>query len=118
MSSSDSGEEDAPISGPAGGALSPPLAERLGENSADGQRQWNGENRVAENHDNSQHTATEYYTAQHCSSAPGGAQMDNTAYCHYSRHNMNALAGRAGNRGHLVSTAGSYVCTDNNKIIK
>uniref|UniRef100_A0A8B9HBJ7 Nuclear receptor subfamily 1, group D, member 2a n=1 Tax=Astyanax mexicanus TaxID=7994 RepID=A0A8B9HBJ7_ASTMX len=41
--SSDSGEEDALGSGPAGGALSPPLTERLSDNCVDGQRPWNND---------------------------------------------------------------------------
>ncbi|XP_076868531.1 nuclear receptor subfamily 1 group D member 2a [Brachyhypopomus gauderio] len=95
--SSDSGEEDAPgpasrselfahgqsAGSPAGGALSPCLTERLSDGCT-------------------QTVTAGYHAAQQRSCAPSGGQMDNTGYCHYSRHNMNELAGRGGNRGHLV----------------
>uniref|UniRef100_A0A3B1IZA3 Nuclear receptor subfamily 1, group D, member 2a n=1 Tax=Astyanax mexicanus TaxID=7994 RepID=A0A3B1IZA3_ASTMX len=83
--SSDSGEEDALGSGPAGGALSPPLTERLSDNCVDGQR------------------------------APSGARMDNSAYCQYSRHNVNELAAQGGNRGHLVCPMNTSPVVDPSK---
>ncbi|XP_036413886.1 nuclear receptor subfamily 1 group D member 2a isoform X2 [Colossoma macropomum] len=117
--SSDSGEEDALVSGPAGGALSPPVGERLSENSTDGQRQWNSDSNITDNREspceNSQQITTGYHAAQQCSSTPSGAHMVNATYCHYSRHNMNELAGRGGNRGHLVCPMNTSPLVDPSK---
>ncbi|KAL7840080.1 hypothetical protein AOLI_G00254030 [Acnodon oligacanthus] len=113
--SSDSGEEDSLISGPVRRALSPPV----GENSADGQQQWNKDSNMTENreapYENSQQITTGYHTAQQRSSAPSGAHMVNATYCHYSRHNMNELAGRGGNRGHLVCPMNTSPLVDPSK---
>ncbi|XP_017537808.1 nuclear receptor subfamily 1 group D member 2a isoform X2 [Pygocentrus nattereri] len=117
--SSDSGEEDALISGPVRGALSPPVGERLSENSADGQQQWISDGNITDNREtpgeNSQQITTGYHTAQQCSSAPSGAHTVNATYCHYSRHNMNELAGRGGHRGHLVCPMNTSPLVDPSK---
>ncbi|KAL6462150.1 hypothetical protein MHYP_G00285720 [Metynnis hypsauchen] len=109
--SSDSGEEDALISGP--------VRERLSENSADGQQQWNSDSSMTDSREsrceNSQQITTGFHTAQQCSSAPSGAHMVNATYCHYSRHNMNELAGRGGNRGHLVCPMNTSPLVDPSK---
>ncbi|XP_072548558.1 nuclear receptor subfamily 1 group D member 2a [Salminus brasiliensis] len=116
--SSDSGEEDTLGSAPAGGTLSPPLTERLGENSADGQRQWHSNsdftNSCEPSCDNSQQI-TGYHAAPQCSGAPSGARMDNSVYCQYRRHNTNELAGRGGNRGHLVCPMNTSPVVDPSK---
>lgn len=117
--SSDSGEEDALGSGPAGGALSPPITERLSDNSVDGQRQWTSDSGFAHDHkspyDNCPQMTGGYHAVPQCSSSPAGARMDNNAYCQYSRHNMNELAGRGGNRGYLVCPMNSAPVVDSSK---
>ncbi|KAG9283790.1 nuclear receptor subfamily 1 group D member 2-like [Astyanax mexicanus] len=118
--SSDSGEEDALGSGPAGGALSPPLTERLSDNCVDGQRPWNNDADFTSDHkspyDRCPRITSGYHTAPpQCSSAPSGARMDNSAYCQYSRHNMNELAAQGGNRGHLVCPMNTSPVVDPSK---
>lgn len=113
--SSDSGEEDALGSGPAGGTISPSLTERLSNDVADRQRPWNCDSGLTNNGEspcgNSRHVNTGNSAVQQRSSTPSGGRMDNAAHCRYSRQNMNELAESAGNRGHLVSLALSLLVT-------